>query len=216
MGITSPDKGWIEANDKICDILGYSREELFKTTWDKITYPDDLDKDLEQFNRILNGYIDSYSLEKRFIRKDGSVIYTNLSGGCIRNEDNSVKYFVVMIEDITERKKAEENLKEAHDNLEIKVNERTRELQEAYELLGESELKFREIFNKANDMITLNEMGDNFPGKFIEINEVGIKRLGYNREELLNMTPRDIVAPDKRPEMPENAAETYKKQLQYL
>ncbi len=59
-------------------------------------------------------------------------------------------------------------------------------------------------------MITLNEMEDNFPGKFIEINEVGIKRLGYNREELLNMTPRDIVAPDKRPEMPENAAKLIK------
>ena len=111
MGITSPDKGWIEANDKICDILGYSHEELFKTTWDKITYPDDLDKDLEQFNKLLNGYIDSYNLEKRFIRKDGSVIYTNLSGGCIRNEDNSVKYFVVMIEDITYPKKAEKQIK---------------------------------------------------------------------------------------------------------
>ena len=68
---------------------------------------------MEQFNKLLNGYIDGYNLEKRFIRKDGSVIYTNISVGCIRNEDNSVKYFVVMIEDITDRKKAEEELEKS-------------------------------------------------------------------------------------------------------
>jgi PAS domain S-box-containing protein len=113
IGITSPDKGWVEANDKICDILGYSFEELSKITWDKITYPDDLDKDVEQFNKLLNGYIDGYNLEKRFIRKDNSVVYANISVGCIRNEDNSVKYFVVMIEDITYRKKSEKALQKS-------------------------------------------------------------------------------------------------------
>ncbi|GAB4312622.1 MAG: hypothetical protein Kow0019_11630 [Methanobacteriaceae archaeon] len=128
IAITSPEKGWIEANDKICDILGYSREELFKLTWDEITYPDDIDNDLEQFNRVLDGYIDGYNLEKRFIRKDGSMVFTNISVGCIRNEDNSVKYFVVLIDDISERKKLEEKLRESRDNLELKVQERTVEL----------------------------------------------------------------------------------------
>ncbi|MGZ7209708.1 MAG: sensor histidine kinase, partial [Methanobacterium sp.] len=80
----------------------------------------------------------------------------------------------------------------------------------AEELLRMSEEKFREIFNNANDMISLNEMIEGFPGKFIEINEVGIKRLGYSREELLNMGPADIVAPDKRPEMSANAAKLLK------
>ncbi|MGF7119118.1 PAS domain-containing sensor histidine kinase [Methanobacterium oryzae] len=107
--------------------------------------------------------------------------------------------------DITERKEADEELREAHCNLEILVQKRTNELEKAYKSLKESEEKFREIFNKANDMISLNEMIDNFPGKFIEINDVGIKRLGYTKEELLNMGPPDIVAPEGRPEMPENA-----------
>lgn len=128
IAITSPEKGWIEANDKVYKILGYSLEELNKTTWDEITYPDDIDKDVEQFNRVLDGSIDGYNLEKRFIRKDGSVVFTYISVGCIRNEDNSVKYFVVLIDDISERKKLEEELINSRNNLELKVQERTAEL----------------------------------------------------------------------------------------
>ncbi len=107
--------------------------------------------------------------------------------------------------DISKRKKAEKQLKKAHYNLEDLIQERTEELEKANRSLKENEEKFREIFNKANDMITLNEMIKGFPGKFIEINEVGVKRLGYSKEELLDMGPADIVDPDKRSEMPENA-----------
>lgn len=79
-------------------------------------------------------------------------------------------------------------------------------------ILEESEKKYREVFNKVNDMISLNIMEENrLHGKFIEINDIGIQRLGYTKEELLNMGPVDIVAPDKRPEMPKNAAKLYEK-----
>ncbi len=72
--------------------------------------------------------------------------------------------------------------------------------------LKESEEKFHEVFNNANDMIGLNLIKDDgLPGKFIEVNEIGIERLGYSRDEFLNMTPADIVAPEKRSEMPQNA-----------
>ena len=72
--------------------------------------------------------------------------------------------------------------------------------------LRESEELFHEVFNNANDMISLNSIKDDgLPGKFIDVNEIGIERLGYTRDEFLNMTPADIVAPDKRSEMPENA-----------
>ena len=86
------------------------------------------------------------------------------------------------------------------------------ELKKAEEALHESEDKFRSLFDKSTDMITLSEISeDGLPGKYIEINEVGLKRLGYTREEMLNMGPADIVAPDKRVEMPKNVVEMDKK-----
>ena len=76
--------------------------------------------------------------------------------------------------------------------------------------LKENEEKFRELFNNANDMISLNEMKENgLPGKFIEVNDVGSVRLGYSKAELLKMSPVDIVAPDKKIEMPKNAMELW-------
>ncbi|MBF0561603.1 MAG: PAS domain S-box protein [Alphaproteobacteria bacterium] len=107
MAITSLQKGWLQVNDRLCEMLGYSREELDGLTWAELTYPDDLTADVEQFERILNQEIDEYTLEKRFIRKDGTIIYTDLSVGCVRNPDGSVNYFLALLIDITERKNSE-------------------------------------------------------------------------------------------------------------
>ena len=77
--------------------------------------------------------------------------------------------------------------------------------------LKEMEQKYRKVFNNANDMISLNLMqGNDLPGKFIDINKIGIERLGYTYKEFLNMTPADIVAPDKRSKIPKNALELSK------
>ncbi len=78
--------------------------------------------------------------------------------------------------------------------------------------LKEVEAKYRKVFNNANDMIGLNLMGENgLPGKFIDINKIGIERLGYSYDEFLDMTPADIIAPDKRSEIAGNAIELSKK-----
>lgn len=128
--------------------------------------------------------------------------------------------------DITELKKDEDELEEYRSHLEERVEKRTEELmkltasleneiqeRKKTELaLKENEEKFRELFNNANDMISLNEMKENgLPGKFIEVNEVGALRLGYSKDELLNMSPVDIVAPDRKIEMPKNAMELWTK-----
>ena len=88
-------------------------------------------------------------------------------------------------------------------------NDPSRKLLEAE--LKEMEEKYRKVFNNANDMIGLNLMEENgLPGKFIDINKIGIERLGYSYEEFMNMTPADIIAPDKRSEIIENALELSK------
>lgn len=108
--ITSPEKGFVAVNDRICEILGYVRDELMHTTWEQITHPDDLKVDIDQFNRLLAGDIETYSLDKRFIRKNGQTIWTTIAVGCVRKPDGTVDHICANMQDISERKQAEEAL----------------------------------------------------------------------------------------------------------
>ena len=105
--ITSPEKGWLAVNDRLCDMLGYPRAELLATTWAQLTHPDDLAANVAQFERMLTGEVDNYSLEKRYLRKDGAIIWASIAAGCVRREDGSVDYLCTLLQDITSRKKAE-------------------------------------------------------------------------------------------------------------
>ncbi len=104
MAIISLTKDWVQFNDRLCQILGYSRAELAAKTWSEITHPDDLTASVTQFNRILVGESEGYSLDTRFIHPNGNPVYTVLSVRCVRNMDGSLRHFVMMIQDITERK----------------------------------------------------------------------------------------------------------------
>jgi PAS domain S-box-containing protein len=117
MAITSPAKDCLEVNDELCRILGYERSELLQQSWAEMTHPDDLAADVAQFNRIMAGEIDGYSMDKRWIRKDGQVIDTTMAARCLRRGDGSVDYFVGLVQDITVRKRAEEELHAAHAEL---------------------------------------------------------------------------------------------------
>ena len=117
MAITSPEKGWLKVNDTLCGMLGYTRGELLGLTWAELTHPDDLARDDVKFNRLLAGEIDGYVLDKRFLRKDGSVAYTSLSVGCVRRTDGGVDYVLAALLDITERKRAETTMAEQLDEL---------------------------------------------------------------------------------------------------
>jgi two-component system, sensor histidine kinase and response regulator len=113
ISVTSPEKGWLEVNDAACAMLGYSREELSRMTWLELTHADDVAADVLQFDRVLAGEIDGYAIDKRFLRKDGSVVWTLLSVNCVRRPDRSVAYTVAILNDIGKRKAAEEELRAA-------------------------------------------------------------------------------------------------------
>ncbi len=109
MAITSPEtKHWLQFNDLLCDILGYTREELATKNWAELTHPEDLDKDLAEFERVLRGESEGYMMDKRFIRKDGAAVFATINVKCTRNSDGTVAYFVAMVQDISERKRKEE------------------------------------------------------------------------------------------------------------
>jgi PAS domain S-box-containing protein/putative nucleotidyltransferase with HDIG domain len=106
IAITSPQtKRWLRCNDRLCEILGYPREELLEKNWEELTHPDDLAADIKQFERVLRHEIDGYQLDKRFVRKDGSVVDTYIDVKCVRTPEGDVDHFVAMIQDISERKR---------------------------------------------------------------------------------------------------------------
>lgn len=104
MAHVASDGRWLMVNDKLCEIVGYSREELLALTFQDITHPDDLDKDLEHARRLLEGEIHSYRVDKRYFRKDGSRVWIDLSVSLIRRPTGEPECFVSAIEDITDRK----------------------------------------------------------------------------------------------------------------
>jgi PAS domain S-box-containing protein len=123
--ITSPEKGWIRVNNCLCDMLGYSEDELHNMTWAELTHPDDLAADEQQFVKLLANEIEGYSLEKRFISHTGKIIFTKLVVRCVRKNNGEVDYVMAMVEDINERKQAEIELKEYKEHLENLVEQRT-------------------------------------------------------------------------------------------
>ena len=107
------DGHWLSANQKLCDILGYTQKELGGLTFQELTHPDDLDIGLTHAQKMLAGEQSTYSTEKRYLRKDGTVIWASLTVSLVRNESNAPDYFISVIEDISERKRMGQALKES-------------------------------------------------------------------------------------------------------
>ena len=105
--ITSPEKGWIQVNDYLCRMLGYSEQELRRMTWAQLTHPEDLAADVEQFDKLLAREIEGYRLEKRFITSTGEIVATNLVVRCHRKENGDIDFVMAMVEDISARKQIE-------------------------------------------------------------------------------------------------------------
>ena len=108
IAISSPTtKRWLKFNDRLCEILGYSREEMLATSWAEMTHPDDLAANVAALERVMSGESGGYILDKRFIHKDGRIVHTTLDARCVRKADGSPEYIFATVQDITERKLAE-------------------------------------------------------------------------------------------------------------
>ncbi|MFZ2235041.1 MAG: PAS domain S-box protein, partial [Dokdonella sp.] len=99
----APDGHWLRVNQKACDIVGYSQAELQYRTCHDITHPDDLDAEREHIQQMLDGKISTYAMEKRCVRKDGSMVWVSLTVSMARTPDGAVDYFISVIKDIDER-----------------------------------------------------------------------------------------------------------------
>lgn len=115
MAVLNSDRSWQYYNNRLCEILGYSADELHKYSWEDITHPDDLKTNKDLMNSLFRGEINEYSLEKKYIKKDGSTVYVAMYTTCTRNKDGQIDSVMGHILDISEIVIAKKQLQESHE-----------------------------------------------------------------------------------------------------
>lgn len=163
------DGRFTTVNDTLCAITGYPREELLERTFQDLTHPDDLAADQALAARLAAGEVHQYTIEKRYIRRDGSVVFVNLSGSALRDAAGEALCYIAIVEDISERKAAEEAVRH-------------------------SEQRFRSVFQHAATGIAVTLLD----GTFIQCNPAYEGILGYSEEELRAVNFADLVHADDR------------------
>jgi PAS domain S-box-containing protein len=117
--LVDPQGSLLRVNDTFARMLGYSPEELETKTFQDVTHPDDLAANFSVLEKTLAGEANSYCIEKRYVRKDGAIVWASLTVGCVRKHDGAVDYLLSVIEDITDRKLAEARLAERNELLDL-------------------------------------------------------------------------------------------------
>ena len=131
MAIRGMDRRFVRVNRKLCEFLGYDEAELLTMTSLDVTPPQDRDAALELQSRIAEGSIDQYSREKRYLRKDGKIVWANVAFTVVRDAQGAPLHLVAVIQDISDRKAAEQELARYRENLEALVQSRTAEFERA-------------------------------------------------------------------------------------
>jgi len=173
MCLTALDFHFLQVNAALAQMLGYSEQELMAGGWQDLTHPDDMERSARAADELRSGRAPSVELEKRYLRKGGAVIWVRMKISAVRDAWGRPAYYIAHVEDITERKEAEEALRASE--------ERHRRLFEASPLPM-----------WVYDVETLG---------FLAVNEAAIRHYGYSREEFLAMTIKDIRPPEDIPRL---------------
>ena len=113
IALNGPEGRWLQVNPALCALVGYSAEDLLAGSFQAITHPDDLAVSDELVRRMLAGEISSYELEKRYVHRDGHPVWVHLTASMVRHDDGTARYIVAQIQDITERRRTEQALRDS-------------------------------------------------------------------------------------------------------
>jgi diguanylate cyclase (GGDEF)-like protein/PAS domain S-box-containing protein len=169
MALVAPEGRWLGVNPALCEIVGYSEAEMLAIDMQSITFPDDRGLDALQVGELLKRGIDSYQTNKRFVRKDGRVVWTQLSGSLVWMQTGEPHYFIYQIQDITNRVRTEQALRA-------------------------SEERFRTIAEATQEWIWEIDQD----GIYTFCSPAVEAILGYAPEKLVGKNCLDIVAPNTR------------------
>jgi PAS domain S-box-containing protein len=139
----TPALRFTRVNQKFCEIVGYSRKELLARTYMDLTHPQDRHRDMKALARVLRAKTDSWSIEKRCVRKDGIAVWMRVDGAVLRDEDGRAVRVMAMISDLTACKQAERERREAEEKLKGRVRERTAKLAKTIQSLRSQVAKCR-------------------------------------------------------------------------
>jgi PAS domain S-box-containing protein len=167
IGMVGLDRRPIEVNNALLKMTGYSAEELYQITGADLSYPEDAEIGIPELQDVLAGKLDTYQIEKRYVRKDGEIYWVRLTNSVVRAESGKPQYLVTMIEDINEQKHMLEDLRR-------------------------SQARFQAVFENA--AVGIAVMG--LDRRALEINPVAEKIVGYSAEELYNIDPRKLALPE--------------------
>ena len=170
VSIVDPEGRIMEANSAVSEILGYSKEEIVNKTIEDVTHPDDLENSLTQFHKLLSGEIDSYRIDKRYIHKDGRVVWCVLDVALVRDSKGMPLYTSTQIMDITAKKHAEDALKKS---------------EERFRLIGECSI---------DDIWQLD-----LDGNIMYVSPAVERIFGYSREEALRLNFTDFFTKEELP-----------------
>jgi PAS domain S-box-containing protein len=162
-----------KVNKKYGAILGYSVDEMLKLTFQKITHPDDIEKDLANMKKLTEGIITEFSMNKRYFHKNGSIVWVNLTVSPLWEPNEQKEFHMAVVEDITDKKKAEIALHESA---------------EQYKILFDGNPNPMFVFDREK----LN---------FLDVNHAAVKHYGYSLEEFLNMSIKDIRPEEDVPKL---------------
>jgi PAS domain S-box-containing protein len=169
IALVGMDRRPLEANVAMIKMTGYTPEEFFQKSGADLSYPEDADIGMQELKEVLDGTLNTYQIEKRYVRKDGQPYWVRLTNSVVRAPDGKPEYFVTMVEDVNERKHATEELRK-------------------------SQARFQAIFD--NIAVGVAVMGlDRRP---IAFNATTEKIIGYNAEEMRDIDPRLLAVPEDR------------------
>lgn len=182
----APDGGWLNVNQALCRIVGYSSDELQRLTFQDITHPDDLHADLELMQQLGAGQISQYQIEKRYRRKDGHYLWIDLNVTRKSGEGGRLEYFISIIQDIDARKQTEFALAALRRNLEETVRQRTEEV------LGR-EAELRMVIENTYDAYVSTDQD----GRVITWNQQAESTFGWSAAEAIGQPLEDLIIPEE-------------------